>query len=99
MNVDSFVDEKGNELFTFVSDNSTSKDVENKELKAVILAAFNNLKPKYQKIAHLFFLEEKKIEEIADSCEMPVGTVKGMIFRCREQLQGQLEGAKMLMAS
>jgi DNA-directed RNA polymerase specialized sigma24 family protein len=36
-------------------------------------------------------MREKKYEEIATICNVPMNTVKVMIMRCREMLQAQLK--------
>lgn len=95
MNVDSFVDDEGKEFFQFIADESyeTENVMDNKELKIAISKAFSTLKPKYKRIAELYFLDDKQYNEIAKICDVPMGTVKGMISRCREMLQTQLQGA------
>jgi RNA polymerase sigma-70 factor (ECF subfamily) len=94
VNVDGFVDDEGNEYFQFVAGETyeTESIMDNNELKIAIGKAFNNLKPKYKRIAELFFLEDRQYNEIAEICNVPMGTVKGMISRCREMLQTQLQG-------
>lgn len=95
INVDNYTDEKGNELFSFISDNKTDSKIIRKELSNSIDIAFGSLKPKYIKIANLYFKEQKQYSEIAEICEIPIGTVKGMINRCREKLQEKLQCSKM----
>jgi RNA polymerase sigma-70 factor (ECF subfamily) len=95
-NVGEFVDvETGKEVFQFVADNESDKKIECKELKNKVQLAFDNLKPKYQKIAQLYFMEEMQYNEIAEICDIPMGSVKGMISRCREMLQNQLQSTKV----
>ncbi len=60
------------------------------ELKKRINRAFNTLKPNYKRIAELFFLDGKKYHEIAEICQIPMGSVKGMINRARTLLQMEL---------
>jgi RNA polymerase sigma-70 factor, ECF subfamily len=64
----------------------------NAELHSRIAKAFRTLKPKYRKIAILFFLRDLPYAEIADIVNVPMGTVKGMINRCRAILQHELKG-------
>lgn len=93
-NVSDYTDENGNELFSFVSDNDTCSKLESKELLKTIKFAFANLKPKYQRIAELYFIQECSYVEISEICQIPLGSVKGMISRSREMLQSQLQVAK-----
>jgi len=90
VNVDSFVDDNGKEFFQFVGDNDCDSDIESDELSQQIAKAFSTLKPKYKRIAELYFIKELQYAEIAEMCNVPMGTVKGMINRCREMLQTQL---------
>lgn len=83
--------ETGKELFTFHSNEETESLAENNELHNQLVKAFRKLKPKYRKIATLYFLREKEYKEIAEICEIPMGSVKGMISRCRAMLQSELE--------
>lgn len=90
-----FVDnETGNEFIQLIADNKTDSTIEGKELMREIKMAFESLKPNYKKIANLYFLEELQYNEIAEICNIPMGTVKGTINRCREILQKQLNGVK-----
>lgn len=98
MNVDNFVDDEGKEFFQFVADSSyeTENVMESNELNIAINNAFANLKPKYKRIAELYFLEDKQYNEIAEICNVPMGTVKGMISRCREMLQSELNNVRTM---
>lgn len=84
--------ETGEETFQFVSSNGADTKMLNDELRAKLTNAFRSLKPKYRKIAMLYFVKEKEYTEIAEMCNVPMGTVKGMISRCREMLQAELKG-------
>jgi RNA polymerase sigma-70 factor (ECF subfamily) len=95
VNVSEYVDSDGNELFQIKADNDSAESIESSELKNSISKAFASLKPNYQKIATLFFLEEKKYDEIAEICNIPMGSVKGMISRCRAMLQSELQSKRV----
>jgi RNA polymerase sigma-70 factor (ECF subfamily) len=88
--VSGFVDENGEETFQYVSDATTDEDLNNSELSAKIEKAFNSLKPAYRNIADLYFIKQMKYEEIVKATGLPMGSVKGMISRCREMLQNNL---------
>jgi RNA polymerase sigma-70 factor (ECF subfamily) len=90
INVGDWQDSEGNEYFQFVGDNDSSKLVENNELKTQINKAFSNLKPKYKEIAEMYFIEQMKYEEISESLNVPMGTVKGMLNRVKEMLKNEL---------
>jgi RNA polymerase sigma-70 factor (ECF subfamily) len=81
------------ETFQFEDVNASAEtNVAKDELQYSLNKAFSGLKPKYRKIAVLYFVKEKKYDEIAELCNVPLGTVKGMIARARVQLQGELDG-------
>lgn len=88
--VSDIVDSEGRQTFVFKSDVEISDTVESKEFQHKVAKAFRSLKPKYRKIATLYFLREKEYKEIAEICQVPMGTVKGMISRCRAMLQMEL---------
>jgi RNA polymerase sigma factor (sigma-70 family) len=92
INVSSFVDESGNEKIQFKDNcNNSDENLENKELLEAVHKAMAQLKPKYQKIATMFFIEDKPYPEIAEALEIPLNTVKGMVFRIRAMLQEELQ--------
>jgi RNA polymerase sigma factor (sigma-70 family) len=74
-----------------VDDNKTNDIVENKELLEAVYKAINVLKPKYKRIAELYFLDDKPYLEIATLLELPIGTVKPMVNRIRTMLQNNNE--------
>jgi RNA polymerase sigma-70 factor (ECF subfamily) len=92
VNVSDFSDaETGKEVFQFIGSESTETRVENTELRIKIVKAIESLKPDYRRMAELFFYDDKQYQEIADICKVPLGTVKGMINRCRVKLQEVLQ--------
>ena len=90
--VSDFVSNDGNELvqFQFPTTESADDRVMNAELKARLHKAFRNLKPKYRNIGIMYFVKEYKYEEIAVMQKLSLGTVKGMISRCRAMLKTEL---------
>jgi RNA polymerase sigma-70 factor (ECF subfamily) len=91
-NIDNFVNDEGDEYFIMIADSQADTAIQSADLMNVIKRAFANLKPKYQRIADLYFIEQMEYTEIAEICNVPMGTVKGMISRCREMLQAELQG-------
>ncbi len=66
--------------------------LEQEEL-AEILTKIHSLKEPYLKVAELYFLEEKSIEEIALLLRRPKKTVQTQLYRGRIQLQAMLKEA------
>lgn len=95
VNVSQFADaETGKETYQIADSSYQEEDVENKELSDAISCAMSKLKPKYRKVAEQYFIKGKKYEEIAEILDMPMGTVKAMIYRVREKLQGELKSVR-----
>jgi RNA polymerase sigma factor (sigma-70 family) len=85
-----------NKEYLQLPDNTVNKnDVENNELNDKLNKAFKTLNPKYKQIADMFFKQELKYNEIATQLNIPMGTVKGMLNRCRAKLQEQLTKEKV----
>jgi RNA polymerase sigma-70 factor (ECF subfamily) len=95
VSISNFVNDEGKETIQIEAENDSASDIEGKELMNSISKAFEGLKPKYQKVATLLFLEQKKYDEIAEICDIPMGNVKVMINRCRAMLQSQLQNQKV----
>jgi RNA polymerase sigma factor (sigma-70 family) len=96
-NVSNFVDsETGDETFQFVShtDSEANYNIENRELRKSIDAAVNKLKPDYKRIAELHFIEGYNYQEVVEATNLPIGSVKAMIFRVREILQVELKSVR-----
>lgn len=95
VSISDYINDEGKETMQFEATYNDVNDIESKELRESITKAFEGLKPKYQKVATLLFLEQKKYNEIADICNIPMGSVKGMVNRCRAMLQSQLQNQKV----
>ena len=54
------------------------------EMDVEILLA--QLPEKYRQVIHLFYLEQKAYEEVADMLGLPLGTVKTLLFRAKKEL-------------
>jgi RNA polymerase sigma factor (sigma-70 family) len=46
----------------------------------------NELKPRYSRLVQLRYFEEYSYEEIAETLNLPIGTVKAQLFRAKELL-------------
>ena len=92
-NVSDYVDSEGNEFFEFEASNKNRADsnVLNDELEQRINTAFKTLKIDYQKIAILYFNYQYSYIEISKILDMPMGSIKAMLNRCRTMLQIELK--------
>jgi RNA polymerase sigma-70 factor (ECF subfamily) len=88
--VSDFNDREGTPFFQFKGTDNAQKQMERNEVKARIDQAIANLKPAYRQIAELRFEKEMKYEEIAVELNLPEGTVKGMVNRCKKMLTKEL---------
>lgn len=94
LSMSNFVDEEGREILPKYYTNTTGCNPErnmiNNELGEHIINAVASLPSIYQRIADLFFIEEKSHDEICKTLNMPLGSVKGNIFRAKELLRNRL---------
>jgi RNA polymerase sigma-70 factor (ECF subfamily) len=51
-----------------------------------ILSLLDKLAPNYRQVIELFYLEQKSYQEVASMLDMPIGTVKTLLFRGRKEL-------------
>ena len=70
---------------------SPLSEVENRELGTAIERAIARLRPEYRSCILLRHVEGYSYEEIAESLDLPLGTVKTYIHRARNELRGYLE--------
>jgi RNA polymerase sigma-70 factor (ECF subfamily) len=92
VNISNFVNnETGKETFQIIDNSNNVENVENIQLLEEINKAMSKLKPTYKNIAQLFFIEQKKYNEISEILNIPLGTVKGNIARIRSLLQNDLK--------
>jgi RNA polymerase sigma-70 factor (ECF subfamily) len=52
------------------------------------------LKPRYRELVELRYFEELSYEEIAETLNLPLGTVKAQLFRARDFLANMIEKTK-----
>jgi RNA polymerase sigma factor (sigma-70 family) len=62
-----------------------------RESVAAITRALRKLRPEYRECFVLHYVEELSYDEIADTLDLPLGTVKSRLNRAREELRGILE--------
>ena len=61
---------------------------------AILRQIVNKLQPKYRDLVKLRYFKEMTYDEISDTLQIPIGTVKAQLFRSREQLFNILSGSK-----
>lgn len=74
----------------FLSPNNPYTTMVSNEKMIRINMEIQSLKPKYKRVAELFFNKELNYEEISKKLNLPLGTVKGQINRLRTSLQTKL---------
>ena len=89
--ISDYVNEDGDEYMEINANSDASAESENVELLTSVNESLLNLKPKYQKIAQLYFFEQYSYKEIAETLDMSLGNVKIQILRCREMLKAELK--------
>jgi RNA polymerase sigma-70 factor (ECF subfamily) len=62
-----------------------------KEQSSELRKLVNTLKPKYRMLIELRYFKEYSYEEIANELGLPLGTVKGMLFRAKYMLQAIID--------
>jgi RNA polymerase sigma-70 factor (ECF subfamily) len=90
-------DDFGREIFV-VADTKKSTDTmfEDRELKKKIKHIMFALDKSNRRVAILSFIRGKKYIEIAEILQMPMGTVKATIHRCRGILQKEFKNEYMV---
>jgi RNA polymerase sigma-70 factor (ECF subfamily) len=66
-------------------------ELESRELGTIIERAIARLRPEYRSCILLRHVEGRSYEEIAETLELPLGTVKTYIHRARHELREYLE--------
>jgi RNA polymerase sigma-70 factor (ECF subfamily) len=72
-------------------DETPLQEVVNRELGSAIERAIGRLRPEYRACILLRHVEGYSYEEIAETLDLPLGTVKTYIHRARNELRGYLE--------
>jgi len=90
LNVDGYVNEEGEPLFQFEDNNLASDAIEKKELMKQVKYAFTKLSANAQKVAYMFFIQQRKQIEIAEILGMSEVNVKVTILRAKEVLKSNL---------
>jgi len=69
-------------------------ELESRELGSMIESAIGKLRPEYRSCILLRHVEGRSYEEIAETLDLPLGTVKTYIHRARHELREYLEPYK-----
>lgn len=77
-------------LFYRPENNDTLNNIENKELRAQIGAAIEELPDKCREVFKMSYMEDKKNKEIAESLQLSVKTVEVHIYRALKFLRQRL---------
>ena len=98
--VSDYVDENGKETFQTIADESANTLAERNDFSEKLANVLRSMKPKYRKVAILYFLRDKEYAEIAEICDTSIGNVCSMISRCKDIMRKQLqhERSEYLMA-
>jgi RNA polymerase sigma factor (sigma-70 family) len=79
----------------FPSDGPSPESIMMKKQRIQILKELvDKLKPQYRDLVKLRYFKEYTYDEIAQEMDIPIGTVKAQLHRCREKLFKLLAGSK-----
>ncbi len=87
---DSAQEEARTSLVVESTDERPDAFVENKELGSQIEQAIGSLRPEYRTVILLRHVEGYSYDEIAETMELPLGTVKTYLHRARNELKDHL---------
>jgi RNA polymerase sigma-70 factor (ECF subfamily) len=59
-----------------------------------VRAVVKELKPRYRRLVEMRYFQELSYEEISESLDIPIGTVKAQLFRSRELLYNMLKNTE-----
>ncbi len=58
-------------------------------------AMVGQLRPQYQQVLRLYYMQERSYEEVARMLDLPMGTVKTLLHRAKLELAAQLMGSSV----
>lgn len=58
-------------------------------------AMVEQLRPQYQQVLRLYYMQERSYDEVARMLDLPLGTVKTLLHRAKLELAAQLTGASI----
>ena len=80
-----YTSQKGESLYP-----NPVRDILREEGRITILEAVESLKPEFRDVIRMHYYESRKLEEIADLIDVPLGTVKSRMFYAKRMLNGIL---------
>ena len=85
---------EGEEIVPAVSTEPSPEDVlESSELRVRITRALAGVREPYKSVVILREIQDMRYEEICDTLDLPLNTVKSYLHRARRMLREQLDGA------
>lgn len=75
-----------------ISCKTPDTDLHRKEIQSRVEAAIAALAPHYRAVVLLRYINDLSYEEVAETLDIPIGTVMGRLFRARKLLAQQLKG-------
>lgn len=90
-NVGEFADEDGNEIYSMSTNETPLAVIVRKQEHENVQQRMSKLPAKLREVATLFFNEQLSHDEICTCLDLPLGTVKGYIYRARLLLQESLK--------
>ena len=87
------IPDRNEELFFELNDQAPNPEERlfDKEKTSEIRRLVNTLKPRYRRLIELRYYEEFSYEEIAKELNLPMGSVKAMLFRAKYMLQAVMK--------
>lgn len=75
---------------TFTCQPSVYEEIETNDMVGIVRRIIDEMPVRYQIILSLFYFQELSYQELSESLELPVGTVKTHLFRARAMLQERI---------
>ncbi|MTI20381.1 sigma-70 family RNA polymerase sigma factor [Fulvivirga sp. RKSG066] len=79
------------ELNKVINSATPESAMESQDMEKFLLIAIDHLPIHYRSVLTLYHLQERRLDEIAEIMEMPLGTVKNYLYRGRKLLKESLE--------
>ena len=78
-------------------DSATDQEVIQKQRRSIIVEAIDSLPERYRQVIQMRHMEEKSYQEISETLDLPLGTIKAHLFRARELLNKYLKSKRNWM--
>jgi RNA polymerase sigma-70 factor (ECF subfamily) len=92
----SFESEEGDEMSIDIRSGAPDPEEEmiTEQKKEVLKRFVDKLKPRYRRLIELRYYEAMSYEEISETLEIPIGTVKAQLFRAKDLLYNILKSTR-----